>query len=68
MSCFLAPIFISAINLATYLMPPETCETRMSIVQSGLVALVLYHAGIKSQVPLAGGGVTLTWSQPHPQP
>ena len=34
-------------------MPPETCETRMSIVQSGLVALVLYHAGLKSQVPLA---------------
>ena len=59
MSCFLAPIFISAISLATYLMPPETCETRISIVQSGLVALVLYHAGIKSQVPLAGG-LTLT--------
>ena len=40
-------------------MPHETCETRISIVQSGLVALVLYHAGIKSQVPLAGG-LTLT--------
>ena len=53
-SCFLAPIFISVINLATYLMPPVHSETRMSIVQSGIVALVLYHAGLKSQVPLAG--------------
>ena len=61
-SCFLAPIFISAINLATYIMPPEAIETRMSIVQSGIVALVLYHAGLKSQArPMRGLCMAYAW-------
>ena len=53
-SAFMAPVFIMFTNLFTYLIPPRTIESRFSLSSSGLIALVLFHAGLKSQTPLAG--------------
>lgn len=53
-SAFMAPVFIMFVNLGTYLIPPKAIETRFSLSNSGLVALVLFHAGLKGQTPLTG--------------
>jgi len=54
LSSFLAPIFIMCTNLFTYLIPPETVESRFSLSSSAIVALVLFHSGMKTQTPLTG--------------
>jgi len=53
-SAFLPPIFIMVVNLGAYLIPPQAIETRFSLSNSGLIALVLFHAGLKGQTPLTG--------------
>lgn len=41
-------------NLFSYIMPPAAIETRFGLSTSSLVSLVLFHAGLKAQTPLAG--------------
>ena len=53
-SAFLAPLLIMVVNLSTYLIPAKAIETRFSLANSGLIGLVLFHAGLKAQTPVAG--------------
>ncbi|KAL1503015.1 hypothetical protein AB1Y20_011084 [Prymnesium parvum] len=53
-SAFLAPLIIMIVNLSTYLLPARAIETRFSLCNSGLIGLVLFHAGLKAQTPVAG--------------
>ena len=53
-STFMAPLTIMVANLFSYIMPPAAIETRFGLSTSSLVSLVLFHAGLKAQTPLAG--------------
>jgi len=53
-SAFMAPLTIMVANLFSYILPPAAFETRFSLSTSSLISLVLFHAGLKAQTPLAG--------------
>ena len=50
----MAPLAIIVANLFTYILPLGVIETRFGLSTSSLVSLVLFHAGLKAQAPLAG--------------
>ena len=54
LSAFVPPLFITFVALATYFISPRAIETRFSICNSGFISLVLFHATLKSQTPIAG--------------
>mmetsp|Transcript_13785 Transcript_13785/g.27738 ORF Transcript_13785/g.27738 Transcript_13785/m.27738 type:complete len:248 (+) Transcript_13785:740-1483(+) len=50
----MAPLTIMIANMFSYVIPPAAIETRFTLSTSSLVSLVLFHAGLKAQTPLAG--------------
>lgn len=51
---FLPAIFILIVTLYTYLLPLKDLVTRISVIGSMLVAAVMFHVGLDSQLPVAG--------------
>ncbi|XP_062506835.1 uncharacterized protein LOC134183348 [Corticium candelabrum] len=47
-------MFIMLVNLISYVIPPEENSLRVSTCSSTLIAAVLFHSGIQSQVPPTG--------------
>ncbi|XP_062506915.1 uncharacterized protein LOC134183409 isoform X2 [Corticium candelabrum] len=47
-------MFILLVNLISYLIPPEENSLRVSTCSSTLIAAVLFHSGIQSQIPNTG--------------
>lgn len=51
LTAFLAPVVISFVNLASYLVPPDAIETRFNLCGSTLLATVMFHVSLKQQTP-----------------